>query len=357
MLKKSLSLILVILLSLTFVACASDNAPSGSDNRSWSDADSSGISSSDATSSDTNQGSDDSDAYGPLLYKITDQNGNYCYLFGSVHVGEDWMYPLPEYILDAFNESNYLAVEMNISKYENDIAFSQEMMMAYVYTDGTTIQDHISSDLYLAASKILNDNGYGYKNSLLSNFMPSFWEQLISEILYKKMGVDFEKGIDRHLIKLAEESGKEIFDVEDAMEHSTFPAKFSAELQEYLLEMAVETINDSKIYEETLNDTKQLLELWASGNEQEICEFLREEEEFEDDNEKRFYEEYNHAMMTKRDLIMADFITDALSDGDKAFVTVGTAHIVGDDSVTGILRSKGYTVEIINNSVNLSIAA
>ena len=41
----------------------------------------------------------------PLLYKVSDDAGNVIWLLGSIHVGMEDYYPLPDYVLDAFDGS------------------------------------------------------------------------------------------------------------------------------------------------------------------------------------------------------------------------------------------------------------
>ena len=55
--------------------------------------------------------STDEEGVHPLLYKVTDDDGNTIWLFGSIHVGRDEFYPLPDYVMDAFEGSESLAVE------------------------------------------------------------------------------------------------------------------------------------------------------------------------------------------------------------------------------------------------------
>ena len=43
---------------------------------------------------------------------------------------------------------------------------------------------------------------------------------------------------------------------------------------------------------------------------------------------------------------MAEFITKLLTEKRKAFVVIGTAHLVGkDENIIDILRRKGFTIE------------
>lgn len=325
--KKLLSLILVILLCFSLTACFGEDKQTTSDYT----VDVSSESFSEATSSNIT----------PILYKITDSKGNYLYLFGSIHIGEDSMYPLPDYVMDAFYESDSLGVEVNVTKYEKDTSFSVKMYMEYLYADGSKLTDHISSDLYDEITKIFKQNGYGYLTSSLLRYQPALWEQFISQFYYENNGIDMISGVDRHLISIAEKNDITIHDVEDPLEHLCMPAKFSEELQLYLLRAAVDNYNSED--KEDIESINRLLSLWCQGDEKELIDMLFEEEI--EPGEEEIAEEYNNAMMTVRNEIMSDFIEDALERGEKVFVTVGTAHIIGEESVTEILRNKCYKIE------------
>ena len=338
--KKLLSLLLVLILCFSLAACGNGSGAVSSDESS-TEAESEHII---ANPNPEENGST------PLLYKITDKDGNYCYLFGTIHVGEDWMYPLPDYVYSAIDDSDAVALEVDSTKYENDYQFQTEMLREYLYYDGSKITDYISDDLYKKAKKILTDKGYTTLFPTFDSIMPSYWEQIITQIYMEELGVDYEKGLEDHLTKCAKEKGKAVIEVEDAFDHATFQAYYSYELQEYRLEAIVEEYNDEEAREETKKELKEALRIWASGDEQEQYKSMRANPQFEDIREKRLDEEYNAEMLTRRDHIMAEFIAEALANGDKNFVAVGAAHVVGENSVTEILREFGYTVEVISKN-------
>ena len=91
----------------------------------------------------------------PLLYKVTGENGGTVWLFGSIHVGIEEMSPFPAYVLDAYNEADALAVECDVIALQKDMSLMTELVQMMLYTDGTTISDNISPELYEAAVKIL----------------------------------------------------------------------------------------------------------------------------------------------------------------------------------------------------------
>ena len=324
--KKLLSLLLVLVMCLSFVACGTNNETATAD-----------TATTEATTAPVSKGST------PLLYKATSDNGGEVWLFGSIHVGNDDMYPLPDYVNNAYNEADSLAVEVDVIDMEENAMDYVSDYQKVMYLDGTTIKDHISEDLYNDAVKILEDNDY--YTSMLDYYYPSMWSSFIEVFEYENSGYDSKKGIDMHLLNLAKENKKNIVEIESASSQITLLGEFSEELQILQLEEVVAGYNT----EESKTYLKDLVSAWTSGNEESITAIICEDSSSEDytEEEMKLLEEYNQKMLVDRNILMADFAEKALKDGDSVFICVGTAHIVGEGAMVDLLRDRGYTVEIV----------
>lgn len=278
----------------------------------------------------------------PLLYKVTDGQGNVAWLFGSIHAGLEYYYPLPEYVTSAYAGSDALAVEFDILAYEEDLEAQMSDMMQLVYTDGTTIRDHLSDELYTAAVEILTENGM--YSMLMDYYCVSLWSNMIDNIVYEAINVRSDLGVDRHLLEKAYADGKKILDVESSEFQTAMMANYSEPLQVLLLESSLESYADQEAVRQGLDE---MLTLWASGDEEAFAAYLSAEEEFSSPEEEQLYQEYNNAMLISRNLDMADFVEDALVSGEEVFVCVGAAHVVGPDAMVELLRERGYTVELV----------
>ncbi|MBQ6702718.1 MAG: TraB/GumN family protein [Clostridia bacterium] len=279
----------------------------------------------------------------PALYKVTDNEGHVIWLFGSIHVGRENFYPLPSYVMDAFNSSDAAAFEFDLVAAENDYSAQINMAMALMYKDGSTIKDHVSEEVYQAAVEILKENNM--YSSVLDMYMPIMWSSSIDMFVTEKSGLDSNLGIDRHLLNLSKENGKEILEVESMEYQTDMMANFSGGLQELLLEVSVGTY---KNYVESVSELYALVEAWESGDEGKITAILYEEAEFESEEEKALYEEYNNALIVERNKNMTVYAENALKSGKEVFICVGAAHIVGEGAIAENLRELGYTVELIN---------
>ena len=334
MLKRILALLMALILCFSFVGCGEDKDIKDSEKH-------------DDKETTQKVQSDDSDDISPLLYKVTDNEGNVVWLFGSIHVGRDDFYPLPEYVIEAFDNADSLAVEFDIVAFEKDTKAQIEAMTKLVLTDGSKISDYINSDIYDAAVEILKEEKL--YNSYMDMYVPALWSSLIDNFVYEIMKVDIDGGIDRHLINRAMDKNKEILDVESAEFQYGMMADFSYPLQEYLLAMSIQKYDmvsnwfGKKVYQKQLD---KLMDLWAKGREKELAKYLTEEE-FRSEEEKTLYDEYNNALIAKRNINMTDYAEEALKSGKEVFICVGAAHVVGDGAMAQLLKERGYTVKIV----------
>lgn len=170
----------------------------------------------------------------PALYKVTGENGAVLYLFGSIHATDYRAYPLPDYVMQAYEESDYLAVECDITDY----AAQGELAAKMLTSDGTTIADHIGQETYEAAKSFLTKQGQYY--SLLDTVSPAVWMSLLENIIIEMSGLDAMDGIDLFFLGLAAEENKEIREVESLEFQYDLMTGFSDELMALIIGSYVE---------------------------------------------------------------------------------------------------------------------
>ena len=117
----------------------------------------------------------------PLFYKISDKNNTTIYLLGSIHAADDTIYPLNDTIMNSFNDSDYLAVEVDTLSLQNNFDLSLKLAEKMMYNDSTTIKNHIGDELY---NKMVNffKEKKSY-SSLYDNYKPIFFESLFENYL------------------------------------------------------------------------------------------------------------------------------------------------------------------------------
>lgn len=277
----------------------------------------------------------------PILYEVTDKDGDKIWLFGSIHIGSEDFYPLPDYVTDAFEQSEGLAVEANVVAFEQDYTAQSEALLIFAYGDGTTVSDHISEDVYEDAVEILEENN-SY-NFVMDYYNASLWANQIDNFLYQNIEADIKGGIDRHFINSAMESDKEILEIESAEFQYGMLSDFSEELQEYLLKGSIESYNNPDLVKTQLETMQNC---WLYGREKLLLAMCIPQE-FENDEEGKLLAEYSKKVITDRNIAMTDFAEQALENGDELFICVGAAHVLGEDAMADLLEERGYTVRKI----------
>lgn len=333
--KRIISFILVFLLALSLFGCGSANSTDTGNNTEKEVV---------STKKPDEPSPPQKKNSSPVLYKVTDNEGHTAWLFGSIHVGRDDFYPLPDYVMNAYNASDSLAVEFDVIKFENEADTSSliEILAKMIYSDRTTIKDHVPEEVYNKCVEIFEENDM--YNALLDYYKPCFWSQTIDSLSYEKMELDLENSSDKYFLKAAKEDGKEILEVESAAIQYNMYANFSPELQLYLLESSIESYTNTEASIEELN---KIQDIWAEGNPDAFAEYFSTQPEFKNEEEKELYAEYIKALITDRNVTMTDFAESALKSGKQVFICVGAGHVMGDGSMSDLLAERGYTVEIV----------
>ena len=333
--KRILALLLAVLMICSLCACKKDNEQNNKNTTTVN------ITTPDEPEDNTIVTKDS--VVTPLLYKVSNKEGNYIWLFGSIHVGDDYFYPLPDYVLDAYNNADALAVECDTKAFESDTSLQTEAILPLIYLDGTKINDHISEETYNLGVEAMTE--YGIYSQIFDFYKPIMWYSLIETTMAANSGVDASLGIDNYFLNKAYDNDKEIVEIESVKFQYEMLANFSEDLQIMLLEQILYYYeNAPEVFEE---DMISLMEMWASGDEEGFEEYLSDDGNYKTYKEKLLYKEYNKAMITDRNISMADFAENALKEGKVMFICVGSAHVIGDGAMADLLAQRGYTVEIV----------
>lgn len=278
----------------------------------------------------------------PLFYKINDSNSNTnIYLLGSIHAADDTAYPLSEIIMQAYNDSEYLAVEVDTVALTNDFEVSLQLAQKMLYTDGTTIKDHLGDEMYNKMIEILNEKIL--YNSLYDNYKPAFFESLLENAIIKDANMDANKGIDLYFLNLAKENEKNILEIETAEFQYNLLLNNPIELDRMLIDSYIDN------YDESLEEMKKMYEAWKNGN-QTVLEQLMFSEEVENltVDQISLLENYNKRLITDRNYGMVNTLEQYIKEEKNVFCVVGVGHVIGDEGIVSLMQKKGYNVEQLN---------
>ncbi len=256
-----------------------------------------------------------------FLWQIKKGN-SVVYMYGSIHVGDKDIYPLCKNVEEAFDSSNVLVGEIDIT--DTKALTAQAMKM--IYSNGDTAYDHMSSEGKKKVEEACKELDFNPRVVLNQKV----WSlgSIISGYQMKKAGYDANYGIDMYFMNKAK-GKKKIMEVEGAEFQFNLLNSFSDEEQEKYFISSMSTIEDTK------QGLDKIFQVFKSGDEEEMEKVLGE-----DDRNSNFYEK----MILERNKSMASKIEEYLKTGDSYFVVVGLAHYLGEDGVIKLLQDKGYTV-------------
>lgn len=252
-----------------------------------------------------------------FMWKVT-KGDNTLYLLGSIHMGMTDMYPMQKRIREAFEASDDLWVEADIVNGEIDYV-TQKM----VYSDGSTLKDHVSAETYNKLQKVLA------KLQLPENALDAFKPFAVSLSLptygYFDNQVESEigliTGIDRYFLTKAMLAHKPIKELEGIKLQADLLSDVPAEQQEKELSKMLDDVLNANGLEESKAYLKDMQVDWVEGDLEGMTNILTTYGQFADG-------EANQRLIGERDKNMASKLSELLEkEGEHtSFVVVGSAH-------------------------------
>lgn len=347
-LKKMTSAFLagIITAALFFSGCSSDEkketGSSSSDKESSVSQKSSAVQSSktqsNTQSSDSGEKSEtssDTNSITPLIWEVTDAEGNKMYMMGTIHLGDDAIDHMPDYFESAFAKCDAVALECDSSETSMDL----DSIARFMYTDGTTIKDHVSEEDYNNAVKILQDSGMFTK--AYDYVKPFMWLSLAEVIAGQNVGLSADYGVDTMLETRGRKNNKEIIELEGADFQTEVIASLPDELQELMFHEMAQT---DDYMTQLQNEMKEIYQNWKDGKEiTDNSDSSDTDEESLSEEDQKLVDEYNRIMLYDRNEGMADKAETYIKSDKLTFLAVGAAHFTGDKGIKKIMEDRGYT--------------
>lgn len=271
------------------------------------------------------------DGPGGYLWKVT--NGDTTvYLQGTIHTATEDFFPLNQKIEEAYAKADIVVPEIdfnNINMFDMQATYMDFAM----YPDGSTIDEHISEDLYQEVSSVYEE--LGMSMDMFAAYQPWFHSTLIQQLMTEELG--YIDGVDFYFLDRAEQDQKEVIGLETVEEQLSIFADTSEELQ---IDMLKESLIELEEFEQQMTE---MLALYKAGNADELLTYLT----VEDANPTPEEQAYMEALNDNRNYKMAEKIEGFLEEdsGDTYFVIVGALHLIMEPHIRSILEEEGYVIE------------
>lgn len=287
-----------------------------------------------------------------LLWKAT--NGkNTLYLLGTAHMDRGNIYPFHKSLRAALASASEVYFELDF----NDQAGMAELAAMQVYSDGTTLKDHISPELYAQTVQVFA--ALGMTEEMVAAYKPwALANTLMALSTQDETTTGAPMAIDLYVNSAAVNAGKTIGAVETYTLQGGIFDTLSPEYQEAYLETYV-TMALSSLTGQTPDLTEEerkeleaamelqqkqlsaIIEAWKSGDAAAF------ETTYNKAGVVDSEDELNARLFTDRDPNMIGFAAKLLQrEGENIFfLAVGAGHMVDPGGIVSGLRALGYTVE------------
>ncbi len=274
-----------------------------------------------------------------LFWKVSDSNSS-VYLLGSVHFADSSFYPLASEITDAFEHSDELGVELDMS----DTSVVKEIMVLSaqrgLLPDSESLDKILPADVQSSLDSLCM--AWYIPLGTFNPYRPWAAAMTLSSVAIQRRGFHPEYGIDLYFLMAARKMGKPIVSLET--------------VEEQVNALSGEGIPDSLgIYymRSTLRDMPLLdssitlmMRAWKTGDVAMFRDAMELESHPKDAQDSLLTEELNERVYTSRNRKMAKTVEGLLASDRKVFIVVGAAHLAGkDENVIELLRDKGFTIE------------
>lgn len=279
----------------------------------------------------------------PAAWKVIGPNGNTIYMCGTMHALKSECYPLPDYIKEAYEQADVLAVETDITDMSAMVSDEPEWRLPKNLNSKDTLENHISDITYAKMKAYLEKNDGNIDT--FESFMPWYAYKNLNTVQNYLGECDASIGLERILEISANIDGKEVLPIETKQSRAELDCSYSEELLDLLINKQCGMTD-----EERAAETDNNYNAWKNGDMEAIYELSYHSlTDYFGAEVQPLENEYNRLMLTDRNKVMYEKAKELIDSDTKTLLAVGTAHFVGDDGLIALFEKDGYTCEIMNN--------
>ena len=288
-----------------------------------------------------------------LLWKA-EGNGNTLYLLGSIHTDRGNLYPFHKQLRDIITSAELAAFELDFNSQEGIDEFTAMQM----YSDGTTLKDHIDPELYQEVVEALTP--LGTPEEQIASYKPWALANTFTALsMLDETSSDNAMALDLYVNAKASNVGVPVEGVETYAFQGKIFDDLSDEYQENYLAMALSMYLGMDAAEGLSEEEKAEYEAALKEQNEAVGRWMeqwktRDTEAFANDYPKDVIQsnttdELNSKLFEGRDPNMIAWADRYLKqDGaHTGLMTVGAGHMIGKTGVVQGLKDLGYTVEVV----------
>ncbi|MFC0589273.1 TraB/GumN family protein [Novosphingobium aquiterrae] len=260
----------------------------------------------------------------PALWQIDGPNGQKAWLLGTIHAlpaPVDWHSPRLDAALAAADR-----IVLEVARIDDDGAVARTFATLGATPTPTPLRSRLPGEAQADYDAYLKR--YGVKDASLAAMDTWAGALVLAQAAQQVAGSDSANGVDRAIKAAASGRPVEEFEGADA-QLRIFEALPETEQRDLLLTVIADT-------GDVRSQTRQMERAWSSGDLPAI--------EAETQQGMLADPELRAALLTQRNQAWLGKLLAMLGKGQRPFVAVGTAHLVGPEGLPALLAARGYRV-------------
>ncbi len=254
------------------------------------------------------------------------------YLLGTMHFGRPDLYPLDRAITRAFKRSTVLVVEADVSP-ARMAGLIPKVLALMTYPPGRDLKSDVSAKTLKRLAAYCHKAGLPLGPYL--RLRPWALAVVLPVMTMKKLGYSETQGLDIHLLKRAQATGKKVAALETAVNQLKMLADMTRVQQEAFLNQALGETGAVKDF------FGRVFAAWQKGDAASIERLmLKADKRMKDPVVGPVY----RRIIDQRNRTMAAAAKKYLSQNRTVFMAVGAMHLVGRRGVVSLLRKQGFKV-------------
>ncbi|WP_429114201.1 TraB/GumN family protein [Aeromonas rivipollensis] len=260
----------------------------------------------------------------PAFYRISKGNEQH-WLLGSIHAGKPSLYPLPDPVERAWQQSRALVMEVDMTHISQ--AQWQEMGSITRLVDGKTLKDHLPMDLYRRTLIAAGQNGL--TEAMLAPLRPWFAAITLTQAALERTGYRGEFGVDQHFAKRANDGGKPIVGLETLLEQLGYLASVG-DNQTLMLESTLDELPELE------KGFTEVMAAWQNGDQATLINLLKEEMA-----PPKLQAWLEQTLLAERN---RNWVKKWPGLPNESFIVVGALHLYGEQGLLALLEQQGWRI-------------
>lgn len=246
-------------------------------------------------------------------------------LLGSIHVLRAESHPLPARIDALVDAADRVVFELDLTDMD---AIQAQLTAAAALPEGQSLASLLSPELYATTAE--RAAAHGVALTMLDRFQPWFVAVSLTALGMQDLGYRSEYGVEQHVRSRALAANKAILGLETMTDQIGVFSNLTEQQQSLLLRQALDELDRGA------STMDELVAAWEQGELDELRAGLLVE--FDD-----FPGLYSR-LIAARNVAWAERLEALARDDARSLVVVGALHLVGEDSLIGLLRQRGFEV-------------